>query len=170
MLESTVIRLVALTVTVAAIVGASSTAADAAGPKRLNFKAGLASCFIPNNVYGGEGPTITAPSVRYRNARKSSVRVRAWAIVVNETTGKRISYRRIGDRKLARRRSTAFPSITLPLPERSTSSYYAVGVRVQLEVRYRGSLIEIYTGIPSAYDTYTNGGYFHTYTGRASVC
>jgi hypothetical protein len=96
--------------------------------------------------------------------------VRAFAIVVNTATGDSISYQRLGDRRVARGASTSLPATTVPLPERSTSNFFPAGIHIQLEVRYRGSLIQIWTGIPSGYDTYTNGAFFPTFTGRASSC
>jgi hypothetical protein len=170
MLRSQTTRMLALAAVTTLLLAVCTTTAKAAGPKRFRFDAGVASCFVPDNVYGGSGPTITAPSVRYRNSRTSSVSVSAFAIVVDASTRGRISYALIGTRRLARGASASFPTKTVPIPDRSASKFFPVGVHVQLDVRRRGSLIQIWTGVPSAYDTYTNGAFFPTCTGRASWC
>lgn len=159
---------IAVTGVVAAILAMTATAAPAA--KRFKFDAGVASCYVPNNVYGGSGPTITAPSVRFTNQRRSLQKVTAWARVVDLSTGNWISYARIGFRSIAPGYSATFPAKTVPLQERSTSNFFPAGVYVQLDVRSHGRLIQIWTGIPSAYDTYTNGAFFPTYTGRNAWC
>ena len=41
---------------------------------------------------------------------------------------------------------------------------------MRLEVYLKGKLVEVWTGEPSSYKTYTNGAFKRTYTGTATFC
>jgi hypothetical protein len=163
-------RLTLLVALTSAIVAAGVCTTTAAAVPNRTFNAGIGECFLPHNVYGGSGPTITAPSVRYTNLKRRQVRVRAFAIIVNAQTEQWIRWQRFSTRTLRRRQAATFPEWTLDLPSPTTSAFWPAAIRVRLEVFYKGSLVEVWTGKPSKYKTYTNGAYFPTYTGTAAWC
>jgi hypothetical protein len=152
----------------AVVIGLASLCATAASAG--TFDAGTGKCFLPQNVYGGSGPTITAPSVRYTNATRRLVKVKAFAIIVNAQTEKWIRWKFIGSVSLRRHQFGTFPEATLDLPSRSTSAFWPAAIYVRLEVFSKRKLVEVWTGKPSEYKIFTNGAYFPTYTGTGPWC
>jgi len=64
----------------------------------------------------------------------------------------------------------AIPETTLDLPTRSTSAFWPAAIRVRIEVFHRGSLVDVRTGKPHIYKTWTNGAFFDTYAGMRPWC
>jgi|SoiMethySBSTD1v2_1073268.scaffolds.fasta_scaffold40359_5 hypothetical protein len=156
-----------------AVVGLGIPAGNANASSSIvkrTFDAGIGRCFLPQNVYGGSGPTITAPSVRYSNNTRRLVRVKAFAIIVNAQTGATVRWRFIKAVSLRRRHAGTFPETTLDLPTRPTSAFWPAAIHVELDVYSRGKLAEVWTGRPSRYKQFTNGAFFPTYTGTGPWC
>jgi len=156
-----------------AVVGlgvAAGNANAASSVVNRTFNAGVGRCFLPDNVYGGSGPTITAPSVRYSNNTRRLVKVKAFAIIVNAQTGATVRWSFIKAVSLRRRHAGTFPETTLNLPTRPTSAFWPAAIHVELDVFSKGRLVEVWTGKPSSYEQFTNGAFFPTYTGTGPWC
>lgn len=165
-------RIARLAATAAAAVAAGfcAEAAPASAPRQHTFDAGVASCFVPTNVYGGTGATITAPSATYTNGGSRVLRVKAFAIIVDESSGRWIRTYFSGVWRVQPHARAVVPEVTLDLDFRGLSNYFPAGVRVRLEVYRKGLLRDVWTGVPSRYATYTNGAFSRTFSGMNSFC
>jgi hypothetical protein len=162
--------LIALLVCACVIAGLTARAAWAR-VRQHAFKAGIASCYIPHNVYGGTGQTITAAQTAYTNDdAPATVQVKAFEIIIDTSTQKWVRTYYAGSRTVARGVRVVFPEVTLDLDFRSVSNFFPAGVRTRLEVFRNRRLTDVWTGVPPLYKIFTNGAFFRTYSGTGSSC